>query len=97
MKFSWKPFYTGITVGALLVVIPLLGMAFGMFRSFGALQDSGISDPNALSTGVSFVLYSPVVGAVLCPVGIVILVASLVLRARARRTEPPPLPPLRTP
>ena len=95
VKSSAKPFQTGIIIGTLLASSPLLGLlgtAYGMFRSFGTLQGPGISDPQALSHGMSLALYSSAVGLVLCPVGVVILIVSLVLRARARTSSPPPLP-----
>ena len=95
MKSTGKPFWTGIIIGVVLALGPVfgfLGTAFGMFRAYGTLGDSGISDQQALSHGVSLALYSTAIGLVLCPIGVTILIVSLVLRTRAHRANPPPLP-----
>ena len=90
-----KPYRAGVTVGALLASTPLLGFlvtVYGMARSFAALGDNGISDQRVLAQSVGLALHATMVGLALCLVGVVILVLSLVLRARAGRQTPSPLP-----
>ena len=57
----------------------------------GAVSDESLENVNAQN--IALVLYANAVGLMLCPVGVVVLVLSLVLRARARQGVPPPLPP----
>lgn len=97
MKASAKPYHRGVIIGGCLAASPLLGLfvtAYGVFRSFGALHETGISDPQALSHNVALSLYANAVGLMLCSVGVVVLIVSLVLRSRARQTIPAPQPSL---
>ena len=95
-----KPYCAGVTIGVLLASSPLLCLlvtAYGMMRSFAALGDNGITDQRVLAQNVDLVLHATAVGIFLCPFGVAILVTSLVLRARAGRQTPPPLPAAPTP
>ena len=95
MKTKRRLLITGIVIGSLLTLSPLIGLlgtVFGMTRAFKTLGSSGIADPQALSSDISVTLYSTAAGVFLLPVGIVVFVVSLVLFLRLRASSPPPLP-----
>jgi len=86
-KKLW-PLKTGIVVGCLLTVAPLfglLGTIFEVRRAFDSLGSSGIGDPTKLSTSVGTSLVSTAVGLGLCPIGLLILILSLVFHARRKK------------
>jgi biopolymer transport protein ExbB len=86
---------TGLIVGSLLTMAPLLGLAgtvLGVIGSFHELGRSGIADPNALSGQIALSLYSTAAGLFLCPIGVVVFTISLIVYAKRRPMTPPPLP-----
>src|SRR4051794_22972843 len=86
---------TGLIVGSLLTLAPFFGLAgsmLGMLGAFHELGPSGIGDPKAVSGHISLSLYSTAAGLILCPIGVVIFVLSLIVYARRQPTAPPPLP-----
>lgn len=86
---------TGIVLGALLSLSPLLGLAgtaCGMFRAFHTLGQSGVSDPRALATDIGMTLWLTAFGLMLFPLGLVVLILSVVFHLK-RPSTPPPLPP----
>ncbi len=86
---------TGIVIGSLLTLSPLVGVigaAVGMVGAFDVLGRSGIADPRALSTQISQVLSATATGLFLFPVGLVVLTVSIVFYTRRRPPAPPPLP-----
>lgn len=92
MKNSRLLFFTGIIAGALLTLAPafgMLGTVLGMIRTFDELGAPGATDPAALANGISMSLYPAAVGLALFPVGVVVLVISLVCYFRAARSAGP--------
>jgi MotA/TolQ/ExbB proton channel family len=86
---------TGIVIGSLLTLSPLLGMlgtVIGMMRGFSVLGSSGMKDPGALSGAIGTALFSTAVGLFLCPIGIFTLVISLVFFLLPPSSKPPALP-----
>jgi biopolymer transport protein ExbB len=98
MKAKRRLLIAGIVIGSLLTLSPfwgLLGTVVAMIRSFGTLSESGIADPQALSSSIGSALYSMATGFFLFPVGVILLTLSLVFFFRLRTLSPPPLPPAR--
>jgi biopolymer transport protein ExbB/TolQ len=96
MKMKRSLLMTGIIVGALLMVSPvvgLLGTVFGMNQAFSVLGSSGVKDPQLLSDSIGTTLVSTAVGFFLFPVGVVLFTLSLIFYLRLRSSSPPPLPP----
>ena len=95
MKSKTRLLITGMVLGGLLTLAPVIGFAgtiMGMMRAFNTLGSSGVGDPKALSHDISVVLVSTATGMILLPVGIVLFTTSLICFLRQRRTSPPPLP-----
>lgn len=95
MKAKRRWLIAGIIVGALLSAAPIIGFfgtVLGMTQAFSALGSSGVADPQALSNSIGTTLISTAVGFSLFPIGIVILVLSLVFFVRLQNSTPPPLP-----
>ena len=71
----------GIAVGSLLTLAPLwgfLGTLFGMIYSFQEVEAAQTTpDPSALADNISLSFNSLAVGILLCPVGVVLLFASI--------------------
>jgi MotA/TolQ/ExbB proton channel family len=85
----------GIVLGAILALGPLWGMvgaAFGMDHTFTVLGESGVSDPRALSSSISAILFVETLALVACPVGIALCIFSIV-QLRANPSHPPALTP----
>lgn len=59
-----------------------------MSKAFKALGSSGIGDPQALSSAIGEALIATVAGLALCPVGLGLLIVSLVYLRKARRQAP---------
>ncbi len=100
MKAKRRLLITGIVIGSLLTLSPLIGLLgtiFGMNRAFKTLGSSGVADPHALAAEISTVLYSTAAGLFLLPLGIIILSLSLVFFFRQRASTPPPFPQRPTP
>jgi biopolymer transport protein ExbB/TolQ len=86
----------GIVIGSILMLSPAIGLIISMLsmnRAFANLGQSGIAEPQALAQNVGNALLSTAAGLFLCPLGIVILVASIVWLMQSRPTQPPPMPP----
>jgi len=81
----------GIVFGALLTLAPfwgLLGTVIGMVKSFetaGTAESMG--DPSILADGISASLVPTVVGVVLCPLGIALLVVSIIAAVRLSKRK----------
>lgn len=100
MKTKRRLLITGIVVGSLLALSPLVGLlgtVFGMTRAFKTLGNSGIADPQAVSNDIGVTLYSTAAGLFLLPFGVILFVVSMVLFLRLRASTPPPLPPTTPP
>ena len=81
----------GAIFGALLTCAPLfglLGTALGMAKAFHALGKSGIADPQGVTAGVHASFIATAAGLVLCPIGIILLIVSLVLLIRTGSGSP---------
>jgi biopolymer transport protein ExbB/TolQ len=95
MKTKRRLAMAGTVIGWLLTLAPLLGMGrtiVGMIQAFSASASSSSSAPNALAASVGTTLKRTEVGFTLCPIGIVILVASSIARSRITDSTPPSLP-----
>ena len=82
----------GVVVGGILTCAPLFGLfgtAFGMARAFHALGRSGIADPRGVAAGVHASFIATAAGLLLCPIGVLLLVVSLVFLCRTRPSIPP--------
>jgi biopolymer transport protein ExbB/TolQ len=78
-------FLIGMVLGAMLAFSPvfgLLGTVIPMAHAFSLLGHSGVADPKALSVDIGGVLLSTTMGVVLCPVGLVLFVVSLIFYLR---------------
>jgi len=67
-------------VGICLALGPiwgLLGTVIGMIQSFGALAESGSSNPNEVAEGINVALYTTAAGLLMLPVGVILIVVSL--------------------
>lgn len=85
----------GIVIGGILSLSPmfgLLGTVIGMNHAFAVLGASGVSDPRKLSDSIGHVLMFTASGLFIFPLGILILVVSIIFLVKAPRPEPPPLP-----
>ena len=88
---------SGIVVGGLLTLGPLVGMlgtVLGMQRAFQELGSSGIKNPGNLSSAIGEVLVSTFAGLVALPIGLLMASICIVLLVRDCRKTPPPLPTL---
>lgn len=86
---------TGVVVGTLLSLSPLIGLfgtVIGMMHAFDALGSSGVSDPRALSASIGTTLFSTAAGLFLFPIGATLLAISIVFLGRLRSSTPPPMP-----
>jgi biopolymer transport protein ExbB/TolQ len=95
MKAKRRFLIAGIVIGSFLTLSPVfgvLGTVFGMTRAFSVLGKAGVADPQALSASIGTTLVSTAAGFALCPVGVVVLVLSIVFYSRLRASTPPPLP-----
>jgi biopolymer transport protein ExbB/TolQ len=91
---------TGMIVGVLLTLSPLIGLfgtAVSMTKAFNSLASSGISDPEVVSQSIGMTLVPTALGVALLPIGIVLFVISLILFLRQRPSSQLPLssPPAR--
>jgi len=81
----------GIVFGALLTFAPfwgLLGTVIGMVKSFETVGTTeSMGDPSLLADGISASLVSTVVGVVLCPIGIALLVVSIIAAVRLSKRK----------
>lgn len=78
-------------VGILLALGPLwgiIGTVLGMILSFGALSQSPGS-AETLSSNISFAMLTTVAGLILCPVGVVLIVISLIKLGQEPKGERP--------
>lgn len=94
MKTKRRLLTAGIVIGSLFTLAPLLcffATTFGMMRAFEVLGKSGVADPNALSANIGGVLVFTAIGWLLFPVGVIVLVLSLIFYPR-RSDSPPALP-----
>jgi hypothetical protein len=82
----------GFTVGVLLLLLPIVTVSYGIFQANQVLGSSGIGDPQALSTAIGHTLLGSVFSLMLLPVGILLIILSLIRFARLRRLQPPALP-----
>ena len=92
MKKTPKILFVGIILGVLMTLAPifgLLGTIFGMHLAFSKLSSTGIGNPQSLSDAIGLTMFSTITGVILFPVGILILIISLVLYFQKRRTTPP--------
>ena len=84
-----------ILVGGILFLaappLGLFGTVLGMMGSFRTLSDSGVTDPEALSSRISLTLLATFAGIALGIVGLILALTGLLQRHR-RPTPPPPLP-----
>lgn len=72
---------TGIVVGGLLTLAPLFAMVRVVFSMKGAmadLQTAGAGDTGVLADHINSILNSTAIGLILCPVGIALLIVSLI-------------------
>ncbi|MFD0895994.1 MotA/TolQ/ExbB proton channel family protein [Luteolibacter ambystomatis] len=84
----------GVIVGAVFMLAPVLGAvgtANRMSEAFKVLGSSGIGDPHALGEKIGEVLIVAIVGFGLFPVGIIVLVVSL-LKLRKYQRQAAALP-----
>jgi biopolymer transport protein ExbB/TolQ len=66
---------------AILILSPLVGLVgtvAGMKRAFGALSDTGVADPQQLSSAIGSTLVSTVCGLVIMAIAFGLLVLSVV-------------------
>ncbi|HSI61639.1 MAG TPA: MotA/TolQ/ExbB proton channel family protein [Candidatus Saccharimonadia bacterium] len=89
--------HAGIVLGVLLCFSPfigLIGSVVGMNQAFESLGTSGVGDPSGISSAISLLLRSTAIGLLLAPVGLVLLVISILLRVKLRKASarPPALP-----
>jgi len=91
-----KPFFiAGMVAGGLLTLGPvwgLLGTVFGMMHAFSTLNNNGIADPTTLSNHIGTTLMSTTMGILMFPVGVTMLVISVLLYLKAQKPTPPPIP-----
>ena len=78
----------GIVIGAILAIGPFLGMMGATFSMFSAT----FSDPRALSSHIGTVRFFQHLGLFVCPVGLGLLIFSII-KLQTLRGQPPPLPP----
>lgn len=86
---------TGIAVGALLMLGPIVGLLFtqfGMMKAFDDLSGEGIGDPHALSGHIGLVLMSTFIGAAAFLVGLVLLIICAWRLVTAPKVPLPPVP-----
>ena len=86
---------TGIVVGAMLALGPLWGSfltGLTMARAFNSLGKAGISDPRQVSLEIGNSLMAAGLGLLICPIGICLLIISIVALVRSKRQAPPSLP-----
>ena len=81
----------GIVIGAVLTCAPLfglLGTVLGMAKAFHALGKSGVADPAGVTAGVHASFIATAGGLILCPIGVILLIVSLVFLIHARSSSP---------
>jgi hypothetical protein len=82
----------GILLTCSPVLLALPGMIFGMWTTYQAVTVNGL-DPSAASAGMAETLVLSAAGFTLLPVGIVMMIASLIALRSLNRPIPEPLPP----
>ncbi len=96
MKTKRNLLILGIAIGGLLTLSPLWGIlitVIGMVLSFQAIgTGAGLSNPTLLSSSIGSSLVAAAVGFALFPLGVLILVISIVLYVRLRKATPSTAP-----
>ncbi|HSI65159.1 MAG TPA: MotA/TolQ/ExbB proton channel family protein [Candidatus Saccharimonadia bacterium] len=90
--------HAGMVLGVLLCFSPfigLIGTVVGMNQAFESLGTGGVGNPADVSSAISLQLRSATIGLLLAPVGLALLVVSILLRVKLRKASanPPALPP----
>jgi biopolymer transport protein ExbB/TolQ len=94
IEMKRKFLITGIVVGCLLTlgpVLSMLGTVFGMHRAFDQLGKGGMHDPEQLSAEIGSVLFYSIAGWIALPIGMLLLGFCIFCLMRQRQV-PPPLP-----
>ena len=88
-----KPFLiVAVVAGFFLALAPLYGIVFAALSVSSTLSRVGVSDPRSVALDVGHGMMGTLVGFMLCPIGVGVVIISLILLFKKPSSLPPALP-----
>jgi hypothetical protein len=92
MKPSKPLLFVASVTGLLLALAPLYGILFAALSVSSTLSRAGVSDPRSVALDVGNGMMGTLIGFMVCPLGLGILLISLIFLLKKPSSVPPAVP-----